>query len=572
MARKMKSMNAVKVEPVCCEERILKHCHQIYTDTDNGLITIAQSVGKTLLPPSKKITVMLIGNQSAGKSSFINWYIEEQIPFKTQGFTFVTSMSDRKSLTSNETFRLYPHFKRLQEVKGVSEYVSTEICTSRQKHFSLVTFVDTPGLVDGDMKYPFDVDQAILQLGDMCDLILVFFAPMGEALCKRTLNIVEQLYERQGDRLCFYLSKADEARGESGRQGVMMQIVQELRKRPGLSKCAIEMPTIYIPNPNKPSQCVNQIEEVCHAIHKTIKLVVQNRQNTLQKDCDLICEAVTDTLDNDRQCSKEKMKAWRLSCALGLLGFSILLLFILTLGILHRDLLELALGIYGAETLLLYLTPLMMVLDSLPVQFQLITCGFLMQLSIVLNILAFLLFHAKPTLSIKQKRQLQEKLEYVQQVVKIKKELTPGFGVLPPPPLAPPLPPGEVPLFSLPPSAPGAETVKSRKPVQTMFQPQLNCQTPNQVEGTVCNKLDDEHLLKVPQKEMIPEKKDTTLLTKKDTTPPKFSLCFADLVLPFGIGQYPTMPKVLQENLKTELKMRQLKRQFSHGAIQDINK
>lgn len=31
----------------------------------------------------------------------------------------------------------------------------------------------------------------------------------------------------------------------------MMQIVQELCKRPGLNKCGFDMPTIYIPNPNK---------------------------------------------------------------------------------------------------------------------------------------------------------------------------------------------------------------------------------------------------------------------------------------------------------------------------------
>ena len=48
---------------------------------------------------------------------------------------------------------------------GVVEYLSTEISTSKQKKFSLVTFVDTPGLVDGDMKYPFDVDETILWLG-----------------------------------------------------------------------------------------------------------------------------------------------------------------------------------------------------------------------------------------------------------------------------------------------------------------------------------------------------------------------------------------------------------------------
>lgn len=41
---------------------------------------------------------------------------------------------------------------------------------------------------------------------------------MGQALCKRTLNIVEALNDKHGDRLRFYLSKADEAGGESDRQ------------------------------------------------------------------------------------------------------------------------------------------------------------------------------------------------------------------------------------------------------------------------------------------------------------------------------------------------------------------
>jgi hypothetical protein len=48
---------------------------------------------------------------------------------------------------------------------GVVDYLNTEISTSKQKKFSLVTFVDTPGLVDGDMKYPFDVNESIEWLG-----------------------------------------------------------------------------------------------------------------------------------------------------------------------------------------------------------------------------------------------------------------------------------------------------------------------------------------------------------------------------------------------------------------------
>lgn len=41
---------------------------------------------------------------------------------------------------------------------------------------------------------------------------------MGQALCKRTLNIVEKLSEKCGDKLMFYLSKADEAGSETDRQ------------------------------------------------------------------------------------------------------------------------------------------------------------------------------------------------------------------------------------------------------------------------------------------------------------------------------------------------------------------
>lgn len=401
----------------------------MYIDPDSGLIKIAQTVGVTLLPPRKKITVMLMGNHSAGKSSFINWYVEEHIQrtgvaIETQGFSFVTSGRKRESLTGNATLHLYPHFKPLQEFKGVSEYLGTEICTSRQKRFSLVTFVDTPGLVDGDMKYPFDVDQAVLWLGELCDLILVFFDPMGQALCKRTLNIVEKLNDKQGDRLRFYLSKADEAGGESDRQRVMMQIVQELCKRPGLNKCGFDMPTIYVPNPNKPSRCVNQIDDVCRTIEKTINQTVQNTLNSLEKDCNLITEAVTETLQNDRQCSIENRRARFKGCLLGMMGFIVplLLLVVLVLGSLSKDVLVLMLGDSGTEALSLYVAPAVKAFESLSVEVQLYSCAGLVLLSFILLLLARFSFRTKPTLSGKQKRQLQEKLEYVQEVVKTKKK------------------------------------------------------------------------------------------------------------------------------------------------------
>jgi hypothetical protein len=68
-------------------------------------------------------------------------------------------------------------FQTLSNIAGLVDYLQTEVSTSKQKKFPLVTFVDTPGLVDGDMIYPFDVNRALLWLGDLVKIIskLYFF-------------------------------------------------------------------------------------------------------------------------------------------------------------------------------------------------------------------------------------------------------------------------------------------------------------------------------------------------------------------------------------------------------------
>ena len=54
-----------------------------------------------MLMPREKITVLLVGNHSAGKSSFINWYIEEKViesaNLSDSGFTFLCHRSRRQA-------------------------------------------------------------------------------------------------------------------------------------------------------------------------------------------------------------------------------------------------------------------------------------------------------------------------------------------------------------------------------------------------------------------------------------------------------------------------------------------
>uniref|UniRef100_A0A3P9MUS3 Si:dkey-98f17.5 n=1 Tax=Poecilia reticulata TaxID=8081 RepID=A0A3P9MUS3_POERE len=396
-------------------ERILKECHSLYVDSEN-LVKIASSLGVRLLPPRKKIIVMIMGNHSAGKSSFIN-YVEEHIQktgvaIETQGFTFITSGRKRESLTGNATLHLYPHFRPILEFK-VMDYLSAEISTSKQKKFSLVTFVDTPGLVDGDMIYPFDVNSAITWLGEQADLVFVFFDPMGQALCKRTLNIVEKLSDKCGDKLLFYLSKADEAGKETDRQRVMMQIVQELCRRPGLNKCGFEMPTIYIPNPQKPSRCVNQIDSVCQTIEKTINQAVQKTLDQLEKDSDLICSTITNKLEQDADVSFNR--SVRLHSFLCLtLGFFLPFLFILSFVVstFSKEQLHDLLGEGGI---------VMYSWEWIPEDKQVVFVISFGAFCYLLLFLAKYFARRNTTLTKKEKRKMMEYMDYIHDIVKTKK-------------------------------------------------------------------------------------------------------------------------------------------------------
>uniref|UniRef100_A0A9R1SRZ4 Si:dkey-98f17.5 n=2 Tax=Cyprinus carpio TaxID=7962 RepID=A0A9R1SRZ4_CYPCA len=377
-------------------ERILKECHTLYIDNDNGLVKIAESLGVRLLPPRKKIIVMIMGNHSAGKSSFINWYVEEHIQktgvaIETQGFTFITSGRKRESLTGNATLHLYPHFRPLLEFKGVTDYLSAEISTSKQKKFSLVTFVDTPGLVDGDMVYPFDVNSAITSFGEQADLIFVFFDPMGQALCKRTLNIVEKLSEKCGDKLRFYLSKADEVGRETDRQ---------------------------------PSRCINQIDEVCETIEKSINQAVQKTLDQLEKDCNLIISTINHTLEQDRMnVSSNKSNRFN-SFLCGVVGIFLPSLFILSfiISTFAPEDLDSLIGEGLAKTLYFSTGIVVYLWDWIPEDWQ------IMFVIIFGALCYFMFFLAKyfarqgsKTLSKREKKKLAEYSDYIQDIVKSKK-------------------------------------------------------------------------------------------------------------------------------------------------------
>ena len=115
--------------------------------------TTNRNMGEDILHPRNKVTVMIIGNHSSGKSSFINWYCDEAVcrtgvAIESRGFTICTYGKRPSAPIKGEgTLRYFPHIKGLRNYDGVMDRFQTVTSVSNVRNFPLVDFMDTPGLV-----------------------------------------------------------------------------------------------------------------------------------------------------------------------------------------------------------------------------------------------------------------------------------------------------------------------------------------------------------------------------------------------------------------------------------------
>ena len=73
--RRRKAANTHEEAAHSVNESILGQVKKLYVDSDDGIESIAKALGEDVLHPRNKVTVMIIGNHSAGKSSFVNWLV-----------------------------------------------------------------------------------------------------------------------------------------------------------------------------------------------------------------------------------------------------------------------------------------------------------------------------------------------------------------------------------------------------------------------------------------------------------------------------------------------------------------
>jgi len=166
---------------------------------------------------------MIIGNHSAGKSSFINWYTGVDVQktgaaVESTAFTLVTNTKKNCKHQGEDAVAYFPQLEEVSKMDGVMEGLvvkgldgksdATEIKSSPPKIFRMIDFIDTPGLVDGSEQYGFDVKAAILEMAKHVDSILVFLDPHGQAKCDLTISVAKGLKD-SGLKPKFFLTKVD---------------------------------------------------------------------------------------------------------------------------------------------------------------------------------------------------------------------------------------------------------------------------------------------------------------------------------------------------------------------------
>ena len=261
-------------------------------------------------PPSQKATVMIIGNHSSGKSSFINWYADDLIQttgiaLETTHFTMVTQGARSDHMKDDMTKAMYPIFQELvlegnKEVfPGFLSNLETKVSSSKKRQFPYVDFIDTPGLTDGLLGYKCDMS-VIVWLAGYADLVFVFFDPIGQALCQKTLGLVKEIFHNHPQKIRFCLTKIDEIKDKGDFNKLLCQVSMNLASCINNHLACANITTICLPDRQyEPDKSQNSIESLVEAIDSCIKGKVEQNLARLKSDLTFVDSHLTFLLRED---------------------------------------------------------------------------------------------------------------------------------------------------------------------------------------------------------------------------------------------------------------------------------
>ncbi|VWU51020.1 conserved protein, unknown function [Hepatocystis sp. ex Piliocolobus tephrosceles] len=317
-----------------------------------NLKTIAKSlflnINKTL---SKKVRILIIGNPSSGKSTFINWFLQENIQktgyeFETSNFTLITSGNYISEFNGEVTVKTFDFLKQISKKNKNFKYnLNTKMYISKNYETKHIDFIDTPGLKDIMDDYPFDINSIIYDLADYVDIILIFFDSSGKTLSNRLLLIIKEIYNKHMEKIFFIFSKIDEIKHEQDRIKLLCQTTQCLASKIHIRN-NIDLLPIYIVGAKNGKYLfhstqddyndiciINRINELIYEIKKLFFKKLERDLYCFIDDCDCITNKILEVLksDGEKRLQKLNLKRERIKhTAIQIFLFCFFLFFLIT--------------------------------------------------------------------------------------------------------------------------------------------------------------------------------------------------------------------------------------------------
>ena len=263
-----------------------------------GLVAIASSLPaltRRIEAPRRRAMVLVVGNHSSGKSTFLNWYCER--PVQSTGVAVETSsfvvlrqgpaargveshMGDT-ALLGLPALRAAAERLPFEERHACVSALVLKRVASSARRFQDVDLVDSPGLVDGGVRYDLDPARAICVIAAECDVVLAFFDPIGQALCRRTVDCVKSLTSVPVD-LHFCLTKIDTVTSRLDLAKVSSQLVSVLTTAIGAQHIGFELLPICMPLDKSKHQPDDDAEpygpgNALHRLEEAIERAVEGR-------------------------------------------------------------------------------------------------------------------------------------------------------------------------------------------------------------------------------------------------------------------------------------------------------
>lgn len=201
-------------KPATIDKRVQRHYRRYAVLADRFGFVFT----RCRLSPGGHPNVLLLGNHSAGKSTWINYLLNDSgvqdtgVAPTDDGFTVITHASKSHDFLGPAALRALPDDFAMLERLGPNFLRRLKVKQRPCALLKTINLIDSPGMIDaarGEIRRDYDFLAAVRRMAELSDLVLFLFDPDKPGTTAEALNAIQHALPGMHYKLRFLMNKAD---------------------------------------------------------------------------------------------------------------------------------------------------------------------------------------------------------------------------------------------------------------------------------------------------------------------------------------------------------------------------